>query len=114
MPNTSENKPKVFIPNKGSHNYSDAERYGEIVYVTKGEQNRYAIGTMVRSWVKVLRSSSPEDYILLSSLTNLCCIGAALFVLRHSRLNLLLFRNDRYIERKIELKEIFNEEVGEE
>lgn len=101
--------PKIYIPNKGSHNYQDAERYGEIVYVTKGEQNRYAIGTMVRSWAKIIKGSSPDDYILLSSLTNLCTIGAALFALRHSCLNLLLFRNDRYIERKINLRDVFDE-----
>lgn len=113
MLSTSGSKPKIYIPNKGSHDYSDAERYGEIVYVTKGEQNRYAIGTMVRNWIKILRTSNPEDYILLSSLTNLCCIGTALFAMRHGCLNLLLFRNDRYIERKLNLHDAF-EEVGDE
>jgi hypothetical protein len=111
MPNTLLT-PKIYIPNKGSHNYTDADRYGSVVYVTKGEQNRYAIGTMVRNWVKVLRASTPEDYILLSSLTNLCCIGCALFAMKHQRLNLLLFRNDKYIERKLELKAAFEEEVN--
>lgn len=105
--------PSIFVPNKGSHDYGDALRYGELQYVTKGEQNRYAIGTMVRQWVKVLRGSSPEDYILLSSLTNLCCIGCALFAMKHKKLNLLLFRNDKYIERKLELGDAF-EEVDDE
>jgi hypothetical protein len=101
--------PSIFIPNKGSHDYSDALRYGTLVYITKGEQNRFAIGSMVRVWASIIKKSSPDDYILLSSLTNLVAIGCALFVLRHSKLNLLLFRNDKYIERKLDLTNVFEE-----
>ena len=104
---------QIYVPNKGAHNYEDSLRYGTIVYVTKGEQNRYGIGTMLRNWVKVLRTSSTDDYILLSSLTNLCCVGCALFAMKHQRLNLLLFRNDKYIERKLELGTVFEEDSDE-
>jgi hypothetical protein len=106
--------PSIYVPNKGSHDYSDSARYGAVVYITKGEQNRYAIGTMVRNWVKALRESKEDDYILLSSLTNLCCIGCALFVMKHRRLNLLLFRNDKYIERKLDLRTAFEEDSEDE
>lgn len=102
--------PKIYIPNKGSHDYSDALRYGEVVYVTKGEQNRYGIGGMIRVWAKVLKDSSSDDYIMMSSLTNLCSIGCSLFALKHNKLNLLLFRNDRYIERKACLEDVWEQE----
>lgn len=102
--------PSIFVPNKGSHDYGDAARYGTVQYITKGEQNRFAIGTMVRNWAKAIRMSSPDDYILLSSLTNLCCVGCALFAMKHKRLNLLLFRNDKYIERKLDLRTVLEEE----
>lgn len=92
---------KVFVPNKGAHDYSDAERFGELEYVTKGQINSFAVGTMARIWAESLKDSSPDDWIILTSLTTLCTIGCSQFAMKHRRLNLLLFRKDRYIARKI-------------
>ncbi len=98
---------KVFIPNKGVHDYSDAERYGQIVFVTKGEQSKNAVGKMARRWADVLKNSSPNDYILVTSLTTLCSIGCSVFALKHKGfLNLLLFREGRYIARTLRLDQV--------
>ena len=105
---------KIFIPNNGVHDYSDAERYGKITYVTKGEVNRFSVGWIARRWANALLNSSKSDCILVSSLTILTVIGTAIFARKHGRLNLLLFFNGRYVKREIMIDQLFERsEVNE-
>ena len=104
---------KVFIANQGAHDYTDALRYGTLVYVTKGTLGKHALGTMARSWADVIRDSHSEDMIVSSSLTTLCSIGTALFAMKHKRLNLLMFRNGQYILRTLLLEQLI-ENMSEE
>jgi hypothetical protein len=92
---------KVYIPNLSAHNHSDASRYGDLVYITKGQLQKYATNNMYRVWIEALRESQPDDYILLTGLNTLCSIGTAIFGAMHGRVNLLIWRNDRYISREI-------------
>lgn len=103
---------KVFIPNKGAHDYSDALRFGSLEFVTKGQINAYAVNTMARVWNEALKDSSPDDWIMLTSLTTLSSIGCSMFALKHGHLNLLIFRKDRYIPRKLMLSDL--QELGED
>lgn len=96
---------RVFVPNLSAHDHTDAERYGELVFVTKGLLPKHATSNMHRFWMEALRDSQPTDYILLTGPTTLCVIGAAIFGALHGRLNLLIWRTDRYFSREI----IFNE-----
>lgn len=98
--------PKVFIPNKGAHDYSDAERFGDLTYVTKGSINSFAVGTMARVWAEALETSTKDDWIMLTSLTTLCVVGCSTFALKHGQLNLLIFRKDRYIPRRLMLDQL--------
>jgi hypothetical protein len=94
---------KVFVPNEGAgHDYSDAERYGELVFVTGGSINPFDTGVMNRAWSSALADSSPSDYLVVTSLNSLCMIGAAQFAIKHKRLNLLLFSSrGKYRKREI-------------
>jgi len=96
---------KVFIPNKGSHDYSEAERYGELIFVSDGIQNRFSVDQMCRTWKDFLSTSTKKDYLLVTSLTILNCIGCAVFVAKHGVLNLLLFKSGKYMARSINLRE---------
>jgi hypothetical protein len=93
--------PKVYCPNKAGHDYEDAKRHGEIVFVTTGTQNKYSVQQMYRTWVEVLQESKPEDLIILTGLNIICTIGCSVFAVMHGRLNLLIWRNNRYISREI-------------
>jgi len=93
--------PTVFVPNQGAHDFSDAERYGTLRYVTKGMLSKHALGIMTRAWEDVLADSKPDDFILLTSLTTLCSVGCAIFAFKHGKLNLLMYRNGRYMSRTI-------------
>lgn len=98
--------PLVYVPNKGPHNYADAERFGEIVYCTDGSLDKFDTSEMYRQLADAMRESEPEDFILLGSLTSLCCVACSIFAAKHWRVNLLIHRNDGYVERSLFLNNI--------
>lgn len=109
MTNQSQNqKRKVFVPNKGGHDYSAAERFGQLIFVTEGYIDRWHVTHMYRAWAKVLEESGPDDYILETSLNTLCSVGAACFAYKHQRLNLLLFKDGDYQERSLLISELIS------
>ena len=98
---------KVLVVNKSSHDFSDAKRFGEVVFLTEGRLPKYQVAQMIRLFNPAIEASASDDYILVTGLTvavaSLCC----LFVLKHGRLNLLIHepKTNRYLERVVNFKE---------
>jgi len=107
---------KVYIVNKGGHNHIDAERFGDLVFLSEGSINRYAANSIYRRFATILEDSSPEDYILITGLSVMSSIACSIFSHLHGRINLLLYKTTRgekegyYIERTIILDELLKEE----
>ncbi|HEX6826442.1 MAG TPA: hypothetical protein VF077_09020 [Nitrospiraceae bacterium] len=95
---------KVYIPNKTSHDYSEAWDFGELVFCTTGELHRLDIRTMQIEMERAMHNATEEDYILVSSLTQLCSVACAVFAQRFGCLNLLIIDGGRYHARTINLK----------
>jgi hypothetical protein len=93
--------PKVYIINKSSHNFEAAEKYGKFVYMSEGPFNRYACNNMARQFGFHLENSHPDDWLLLCGLGVMNSIACAIFARRHGKLNLLLFKGGKYIERNL-------------
>jgi hypothetical protein len=91
--------PKVFIVNNSSHDFSAAEKYGRLVFLSEGPMNRYATNSMIRLFEEGMKDSSPNDYIVPCSLNVMNSIACAIFAHKHGKLNLLLFKEGTYIER---------------
>ena len=89
----------VYVVNKSSHDFSPAEEYGELVFLSSGPMNRYSTNNMVREFSERMKNSSPGDYIVPCSLNVMNAIATAIFAHKHGTLNLLLFRQGTYIER---------------
>lgn len=90
---------KVYIVNRSSHDFEAAKKFGEIVYLSEGPINRYATNNMLRMFKDAMKDSSSQDYIVPCSLNVMNSIACAMFVHKHKRLNLLLFKEGYYIER---------------
>ena len=99
---------KVYVVSKGLHNWSAAQPYGELVFLSTAPIGRTGISNMVRMFAPKLKRSEPEDYIVVTGLTVMCCVACVLFALRHKRLNLLLFdaATDRYVKRIVMLDDL--------
>jgi hypothetical protein len=93
--------PRVFVVNRSSHDLSKAEPFGELIYLSEGPMSRYATNNMHRQFSEILRDSDPEDYLLLCGLNIMNCLACSVFSHLHNRLNLLLFKEGRYIERNL-------------
>ena len=94
----------VYIVNKSAHDFSAAEKFGELVYITKGRLNRFAVNDMCRKTKQALEHSSPDDYIVPCSLNVLNAVACSVFARKHGRLNLLLFKDGDYLERNLILE----------
>lgn len=90
---------RVYIVNKSNHDFSAAEHYGEIIFLSEGPMNRYSTNNMLRTFTKRMEDSSSKDYIVPCSLNVMNSIACALFARKHGTLNLLLYKEGFYIER---------------
>lgn len=98
---------KVYILGKSSHDFTDAERFGDLTFITEGVLPRYQTNLMTRIFEEKLTASSPDDFILITGLTVGVSILCALFATKHKRLNLLIYKASerRYIDRTIVIGE---------
>ena len=105
-------RPRVYIVNRSSHDFSAAEQFGRIVFLSEGPMNRYSVNNMMRLFTDRMKDSLPDDYLVPCSLNVMNSIASAILAHKHGRLNLLLFKQGTYLERNI----IFgrhDEEAGE-
>ena len=84
---------KVYIVNKSSHDFSATEEFGKSIFLSNGPMNRYATNNMIRQFEKVMEDSTSDDYIVPCALSTMNAIACSLFVHKHKRLNLLLFKD---------------------
>lgn len=93
--------PKVFVVNRSAHDFSAAEKFGELVFLSEGPINRYAVNNIHRIFSEKMKNSSPDDYIVPCSLNVMNIIAGAIHARNHGNLNLLLFKEGVYLERNI-------------
>ena len=93
--------PKVYIVNKSAHDFSQAEKFGKLIFMSEGRLNRYGTNHMIRKFTDAMRNSREEDFLLPCSLNTANIMAGAIFALKHKRLNLLLYKpsTGEYIER---------------
>lgn len=94
---------KVYVVNESSHDFSDTERFGKLIFLSKGPLRKFDVNHMSRIFVKAMKDSEAGDYIVPCSLNAMNVIVAGIFASKHHRLNLLLFNpfQSRYLERII-------------
>lgn len=94
--------PKIYIPNKSGHDFSKAERFGDLVFITEGLVDKDETNMMQRIAEDALSDSESEDLIMPTGLTVLNGMIMAVFAVKHGRLNLLIHdaKKDDYFIRK--------------
>ena len=104
--------PKVYIVNKSIHDYSAAEEYGELVFLSEGNMARFSTSKAYRKFIPILEKSAKDDLLMISGMPMLCIVAAFILGQKHERLNLLLFnptrRKKEYLERIIIGKGLLN------
>lgn len=95
---------KVYVLNDGGHNYTDAERFGNIVFCTRGTLARWDISQMFRELDIALMDAQAEDYILIGSLASLCSVATAIMAARFGEVHFLIFKDGQYLPRDLMLE----------
>ena len=96
--------PKVFITNKSIHDYSAAEKFGELCFLSEGNMGRFSTSKAYRKFYPILSQSSSDDFLMVSGLPMLCSVATFILATKHKRVNLLLFNpmsggQKEYLER---------------
>ena len=102
--------PNVLIVNYGTHDYTKAERFGQLVPMSKGPVNKFKLSAMHRLFEeRIEHLTSAKDFILVSGPMIMNVIACAMFARKHGCLNLLIWKEDEqtgtgdYLCRKITL-----------
>lgn len=101
-------KPRVFVVNRGMHDFSKAEKYGELYYLTEELQVKLSAPAVYRMFTDILSEESlPSDYLLGTGLAFLNQIATAVFDQLHGRVNALIYNraNDSYTALPMKLPE---------
>lgn len=94
---------RVFVLNEGSHDYSGAEAFGELVYCTSGLLPKHDINRLFLQLDEVLAESEPQDLIMLSSLSSLCSVASAIMAAQHGEVHFLVYHDGKYYEKDLVL-----------
>ena len=110
----TDRKPRVYVANRGSHDYSPAEQYGDIVFVTEGIVPRLDVNKLSQMVGEVLVGAEEGDFLLISGLSVVNSIAAGILARRFGRINFLLFHRGYYIEKNvlIDMLIVETEEIG--
>lgn len=92
---------KVYIINDSGHDYSQAKEKGDLVYLTKGRVASYDTNKNFRNIIDSLKNVTEDDYILVTSLASLNIIVGWIIGYKRIPLNLLIFKDNKYLERRL-------------
>jgi hypothetical protein len=93
--------PHVYVISKSSHDYSEAAAFGELVFLSEGMINRFSTNHIARIFEEGMKDCGPDDWILQTGLTVMNMIAAAIMAARHKRLNILIYAEGKYVERRL-------------
>jgi len=94
---------RVYVLNDGGHDYSDAERFGEVTLCTQGVVSKNDINKLFRQLDETLSESHPKDFILLTGPASLCAVASAIMVGYHGEVHYLVFHDGQYYEKDLML-----------
>lgn len=97
--------PKVFIVSDGGHDYSDAKRYGELVFCTESVIRKDDIAQMYRELKQCLDLAEPGDFLLISSLASMCSVAASILAYQFGEVHFLLYKDGQYVQRDLILED---------
>ena len=96
----------VFVPNKSGHDFSKAERFGRLFYLSEGIVSRLNVNQIHRAFASAMVESRAEDFILITGLNILNSIACSIQAKKFGQVNFLMYKmsgdgNHDYVARSI-------------
>lgn len=99
------NRPTVWVANWGGHDYSTAEEFGELNFLTRGYVSMGSLDRLFYTITQAVTKASPEDYLLLSGLLALNSVATLVWFHIHKRAKLLVWDQKLRRYRPLEIHE---------
>ncbi len=100
--------PTVYMVNCQDQHLDGIRNIKNLVKMSYGKTNALSTTKIAERFRKKLENSKSEDYILLSGFVTLNVIATSIMILKHERLNLMIFdaRQRTYTKRTLTLSEL--------
>lgn len=83
---------KVFVVSRGIHDFSAAEKFGELIYLSDEIQLKLSTPAVIRKFVEILsEESAPWDLLLATGLSFLNIIAMKIFMELHGDCSFLVY-----------------------
>ena len=86
----SERKLKVYVTNFSGHDFSKAEKFGEIAWITRGYVSFHSLDRVKFRICEEVDKSSEDDYLLLSGIPIICVLCATYWLWKHKKCKMLV------------------------
>lgn len=110
----SANDRRVYVPNDAGHNFTPAEEFGRLVYITKGFIPRSNVEAFAGRCEKAMRSSTEEDLIVVSSLNIFVAVVVGIQAAKFGIVHLLQWKRDRYVLRTVDFEALIRRGQGDQ
>ena len=100
--------PKVFVVNLAGHDYTPAEKYGEIKFLIKGYVSLQSLDRVIFEVIQALEETTKDDYCLVSGTAFLNAITAALWIQKHGIVKFLVYDFKAEVYRETRISEWHN------
>lgn len=97
---------KVYVPNRSFHDFTDAARFGELVFLTDGLVNRLNVNQLTRRCMDAMADAKEDDFVLVSSLSIINAVASSIMAFAFGKVNFLIWEDDHYVERNIVLGDL--------
>jgi hypothetical protein len=97
--------PTVWVSNFSGHNYSDAERFGPIRFITEGYVSLRYLDRVFDEVVKGSADTHKDDYFLLSGMNLINVLAVLVWYNKHKKIKLLIWDKKEKTYRLFELDE---------
>ena len=92
---------KVFISRNMDHSYERAKEFGELVYITEGKVDIFAVGELYDLIKESMKDASEDDLILISGLSLSNSIASSIMAYKFGVVNFLLYRKGEYLMKRV-------------
>ena len=108
--------PTVYVVNKSGHDFSSAEKFGDLKYLSVGTINPYQVLKIYRQFAEGLKDSTPDDYLLITGLPIMTAVATAIMSRKHGVVNFLIYHagTNTYKNRRIIIDTLLTDDSPEE
>ena len=97
----------VWVTNKSSHDFSPAEKFGRLEYLTEGVlPSKFSVNMLYRTFIEKTKNAKQDDFILMSGPSSALSVIVAIMAARFGVVNLLIHdtKEKKYEERSLVLR----------